>query len=332
MSGIGNGIVHAVSDLQAIEGRGTCRIRIPLSIPVNHNRISLLQASIPRSYYILNDAIAGDGIQNNVYYVAEVTGGVAGAWTAFTVTRGNWSASQLATAITGAVSDTQDQKTLAELYPTFTPTFSNDIEEPISRMLFDYTTANPTPPNLVFRMSPMLGRILGFDIGPSYGAANLTENGTMWSDASGGIYFYIEPGARVSAPGCVNVNYSNALWIQTELAADDSLSNFGNVLSHVYVNHSVWNTFVTFINPTPRESSKRLVTHDEGDANIPTQSAKRVHKAFEFWITDDDGTIVDLNGLHWDIVVLTWREEPLFELQRRFSLAVMEIAQEFRHK
>jgi hypothetical protein len=96
----------------------------------------------------------------------------------------------------------------------------------------------------------------------------------------------------------------------------------------MYINDRPAQAYLVYQNPQPESTAKILNTFESDTLNDITPQSRNVSATFKFLY--DDGTVADFNGVHWDIVVRTWREEPGYELFRRFVNMQIEWIREQR--
>lgn len=158
-----------------------------------------------------------------------------------------------------------------------------------------------------------LGRIMGWDFNVR-DAAYLTQG-----------YFKSTSPTSIS---CVNMTISNAIWVTCDLARDQSQSTFTSAISSMYVNDRPAQAYIVYQNPDPQATAKVLSTFEPETLNDYSPQLRLVTAVFSFLY--DDGTIANFNGVHWDMVVRTWREEPTYELFRRYVNMEIEWVREQR--
>jgi hypothetical protein len=111
------------------------------------------------------------------------------------------------------------------------------------------------------------------------------------------------------------------------VAQQDVPTDKANCLGYVFINETSFAAFTSIQNnPNPYETSRRLLTREHGTSFGSTN----VYKLVNFWVVDDAGRPVDINGGHMMMDVFTYQRSSLYELARRSVTAFAEAAQEQR--
>ena len=282
-------MLHYISDSYAkYRSRGGGVAVVDLRIPTNHNRIALVSASVPKTFYLIDTTC-------NTFRMSFSGHGTL----TFTLPIGTYPVSVLVTNLNTCSSTTL--VTMASL-----GTWAYDATKSV--LVF-----TPVVAFVDIRFYSRLGRIMGWDFSTS--STSYYSLGYHLSTSS-------------TSETCVNLTVSNALWLACDLARDPSQSTFTNVISSMYINDRPAQAYLVYQNPQPESTAKILNTFESDTLNDITPQSRNVSATFKFLY--DDGTVADFNGVHWDIVVRTWREEPGYELFRRFVNMQIEWIREQR--
>lgn len=288
-------MLHYVTDSYAkFRSSGGGLAIVDLRIPSNHNRIALVSASIPKTFYLID-------AQSCAF---QMTFSVAGTQT-FILPIGTYRISDL-------VSELNACSSLASITMASLGTWAYDSIKSI--LVFSQSGSQAAANAFVdIRFYNRLGRIMGWD----YGVANpaVIQQGYYRSTSA-------------TSETCVNLTVSNALWLTCDIARDQSQSTFTSAISSLYVNDRPAQAYIVYQNPDPESTAKTLTTFEAETLNDYVPQIRTVGVAFKFLY--DDGSIASFNGVHWNIVVRTWREEPSYELFRRFVNMQIEWIKEQR--
>ena len=253
-------MIHYISSDDDTSGSGG-RWKTVMHIPAEHNRIALMSACVPKSFYVLDSTNASITIGGTVY----------------PLNPGNYSASTLKT----------------ELNRACTPhVFSFNV----SKSKYTLTSSGTTS----VTCSAHIARLLGFPVGTT-------------------AYTTSYEGYRVC-----NVTRSNQVYVNCDVVQDTS-NVFGNCLHTFYMNDSNDMAFYIYDNPNTELCAKTLLTYvpfSNPGLIIPT--------VVNFIICDVLETILDFNGPGVELIVRTWKDEPLYDLVKRLGDAWVMLEKERR--
>lgn len=94
----------------------------------------------------------------------------------------------------------------------------------------------------------------------------------------------------------------SSVFVITDLCVDESSKIYDNTLHSFFVNTSSDLSYIGYENINPISTSKELTTHNIGKTDV-----QNINAYFRF--LDEDGNILDLNGLHIDLVCVTYISE-----------------------
>lgn len=251
---------HYISSSAAESGTSTNFI-IKMSIPLQHNRVSLLAASFPKSMHLVATGY-------NQFQLDATT---------YTIPIGCYSITELVSALNTAC----------------TP----------SSFSFTRLTSNLTL---------------------TTSATSITLN-SRWARILGGSTGTTSITSPYTFPNQVNLTLLNSAYVLSSICNDPSSTAWTNCLSHMFVNSDADGSFILYNNVAPRETSKSLSTFVEGSGS----HVLYVDAAFR--VIDDNGDILDLNGMPIELVLYTWYQPPeLYDLVNKLSKFLVSYAQEQR--
>jgi len=252
-------MIHYISSDDDSSGSSS-RWRSTMNIPTNHNRMGLMAACIPKSFYVLDSTSA---------YIQ------IGA-TTYPLNPGNYSAATLKT----------------ELNRACTPhvfTFNTTTAK------FTVTSTGSTSITCAAHMA----RLTGFPVGT-------TAYTTSYE-----------------APHVCNVTRSNQIYVNCDIVSDSS-NVFGNCLHTFYMNDNNDMSFFSYDNPNTMLCGKQLVTY------VPLSTPQLIPTMVTFVVCDVLETLINFNGPGIELIVRTWKDEPLYDLLQRLGDAWVMLEKERR--
>lgn len=273
-----------------------------MAIPQNHDRISMISVSLPKTVYLL-DAQNGTfslkvGATTYNFNINQTPWAITAGSSANTFGYGNYDSSTLLSALNNSACwDASGLPPGVWYLGTYDRKYR-----------FVRTTGTWSAGEGIIVQNRM-GRYLGFDktttpyVGASLGSNTLT------------------------AQYMCQLTIANVLHITCDVAQKDQPADKPNCVGVVFINETSFAAFSSVQNqPNPYESSVRLLTQEQGASVGSPNSYRLVH----FSVTDDAGRIVDLNGGHMMIQLFTYQRSSLYELVRRTATSFAEVAQEQR--
>ena len=325
-------MLHYIGDATGKSGKGTPQFTTAMHVPENHNKIALVAACIPKTFYNI------DGANRDVslYYSFRERPDEKsdwGAWeryvTKWTIPPGNWSAGDIANmfnkngSFTGK--DTGENPAnsggptpIRPAATVFKDTgFALEFLEQESRFyVTTKSTANTTLTEWslsAVRFQGILGKQLGFS----------SQAPDTWYSVTGTETY-------IPSQSVANLITSNSFYITCSAVRDPyGHTSYGSVLSHFYPHDRPAAAFVVYENRMINETSRQLTTYDQAMRNAGDSAPVNVYDV-QFTLLDDAGSPVWLNGAHWTMVIRTWHEDQPYELMRRYVNMELELAAEKR--
>ncbi len=221
--------------------------------------VCVLQASIPKSYYLIPDG-------GNTMILTE-----NGIDEVITFPVGNYSRSSLMA---------QTQLLLNTNSPhgwTYTISVPNTSINPETGLYTFTVSGNMSQPRLTF-VNNILHEVLGFDRNTSY-------------DFVGDVLTSVD---------VVKLQKEDTLFIRSDIASNGT----DNILQEIFTFDSLDYSNIVFLNPSVEAYSKALVSNT---AN-----------SFRFYLTDENATTIDLNGQNWQMTILVYKKQNLFNVLKDF--------------
>ncbi len=275
--------VHHVTSRGRASGQSSTSFQYPLWVPRDHNRITLIAAQIPKTYYLVDSGY-------NTFTWSNTPG------VTYTVPPGNytyttfaawWNASAIGT--TGGVTISTSQA------PTSLLSGFNTLSDGLFRF---HATSLGT---LTFPEGSQLPLILGF-IPATSGDTTKQITGTS--------------GQYTTSDQVVDFTATSQIYITCDKAAGVAAGadEKSGMLSHFFVNQIPDLSFVTFTNPAPIDTAR--VMQNEA---VVDPTPRLVYAGFS--ITGDGYSSLDLHGHDVDLVVMTYCEHDYWTLFKYYVQA-----------
>ena len=262
----------------------TVRVDMP---PLNHyNRICVLQASIPKSYYLITDG--QNTLTLNEPGTTSLTNG------SLTSDFGSVSSSGSSTKlITFKVGNYSKSSIMNAFYDLFKKASSLNIN-PLHRYVYNigyplpiYSTQGKfsfsvsslitTAPQIIFSSSSILHRPLGFNIGSTK---------------------FFPSSSTLTSTNVINLQAKDTLFIKSGVVSSSNLS----VLQEIYSTTTPDFCCITFNQTNVEMNSKELMTNSNN---------------FSFTLTDEDNNILDLNGQNIVFSICCYEQNDALELLKQ---------------
>lgn len=245
-------IFYVDSDLA--EGGNSSNFTFKINIPDGCTRCSVLQASIPKSFYLIQSG-------NNTFTLQE-----GAAQVTVTVPPGNYSMRAFKTVLVPLLNAASPNVwTYAMTYPGEAGTSAET-----GKFAYTVTGNGGSQPSFIFPVSSTLYRQMGF---------NHSSTNTF-------------VGSAMASVNVLDFNQVRAMYILSDLIQPTAYRDqSSNVLQEIFSLNDVDFSRVGFLNPAPHMNDK------------PLQRGKSV---FTFTITDNDNTILELNGQQVNISICMW--------------------------
>lgn len=278
--------IHHVTSRGRPAGQSSTSFTYPLWVPRDHNRITLLAAQIPKTYYLIDEGYNSFTWSNSpgtTFYIP------AGNYT-FTTFQAMWNASPICT--TGGVRIETTGTDTGALHGA--PTFST-LSDGLFRIR---ASASGT---LTFPQGSQLPLILG--VAPATSGST-----TKFITSTAGHYTTSDQVVDFTATSQIYITCDKAVGVAA------GSEEKGGMLSHFFVNQIPDLSFVTFTNPAPIDTA----TVFENEATVdPTP--RQVFANFS--IIGDGYAALDLHGHDVDIVIMTWCEHNYWNLLKYYVQA-----------
>ena len=222
MSDIRDGrFLYITSGDQLHQNVNTFSFTIQLDQTKNYDRITLMQANIPISYYTIQAGFNTFTLtENNISVLV-------------TLPIGNYNANSFATIVGNVMSSTSPNNL------TYTITYPNSFNQTQTGK-FTYTVNSTiTPISLTFPVNSVINNQFGFDAG----STNTFTVGSLTS--------------TLISTDVINFIPENTIFIHSNLVIDE---NGTDVLQEIFSNNTQPFQNLVFLNPNPSQYSKKLAT------------------------------------------------------------------------
>ena len=213
-------------------------------IPNDIDRVVVLQASIPKTYYLVDSTNEFTLIENEVSVNISIL-------------PGNYSEREFRRAVS------------AQLNQNSPNHWIYSIELDLLTYKFIYAVQGNSDVQPSISVNNRISEQLGF------------ENGSINSFVNNSLVSTDIP----------NMNLEGTLFIKSDICQNESNDN---VLQEIYTGGNLTNTYIIFENKCPKEYSKPFSHRGQ---------------QYNFWLTNEDGYPIDLNGINMNITLLLFRDE-----------------------
>ena len=274
-------VIYVDSGAQLTSSKNTWNISIDINLEGDYNRITVLQSQIPVSYYVI-----GSGA--NTFTLTEGNSSVT-----ITIPPANYNVFSFSTTI-GALLTASSPNGY-----TYTITYPNAYTSPDTGLLTYTVNSIAKTVSLTFPSRSPLSEQFGF--------------------VSGSTNFFSVSGAvqTITSTNVVNFTPENSLYIRCNFCDGETTSEQSDVILAVYGSNVQPYSTITFTNPCPLETSKRLTSRDRN---------------LSFSVCDENSQPIFMNGgniqmtlmFYKDITVNTSIEEYIAMKTRLLELDVEE--------
>ena len=225
----------------------------------NFDSISVLQATIPKTYYLIEDDIG-----NNVFILREL-----GVDTSISVPQGNYNRRSFQTTIQTLLNSSSPNNW------TYVVSFQSSTSVQNGKFTFT-VSGNSGQPSLIFQTT--IASQFGFD----FNSTNTFSGNTL-------------TGSNV-----INMQREDSIYIHCDACSNET----DNILQEIFSVNNADFSNLTFQNFNVEAYVKDLISNTK---NI-----------YRFWITDEDGTPINLNGSNIQITLLLFERNNFFTMAKNF--------------
>ena len=253
-------VIYVDSGAQLTSSKNTWNISIDINLEGDYNRITVLQSQIPVSYYVI-----GSGA--NTFTLTEGNSSVT-----VTITPANYNVFSFSTTV-GAL--------LTAASPngyTYTITYPNAYTSPDTGLLTYTVNSIARTVSFTFPARSPLSEQFGFISGS-----------TNFFSVSGLVQ-------TITSTNVVNFTPENSLYIRCNFCDGETTSEQSDVLLAVYGSNVQPYSTITFTNPCPLETSKRLVSRDRN---------------LSFSVCDENSQPIFMNGGNIQMTLMFYKDETV---------------------
>lgn len=274
-------VIYVDSGTQLTSSKNTWNISIDINIEGDYNRITVLQSQIPVSYYVI-----GSGA--NTFTLTEGNSSVT-----ITIPPANYNVFSFSTTV-GALLTSSSPNGY-----TYTITYPNAYTSPDTGLLTYTVNSIAKTVSFTFPAKSPISEQFGF-----------VTASTNYFSVNGLVQ-------TITSTNVVNFTPENSLYIRCNFCDGESTSEQSDVLLAVYGSNVQPYSTITFTNPCPLETSKRLTSRDRN---------------LSFSVCDENAQPIFMNGgniqmtlmFYKDITVNTSIEEYIAMKTRLLELDVEE--------
>jgi hypothetical protein len=253
-------VVYIDSTTQLTSSKNTWNVPIDINLEGDYNRITILQSQIPVSYYVI-----GSGV--NTFTLTEGNSSVV-----ITITPANYNVYSFATTV-GAL--------LTSASPngyTYTITYPNAYTSPDTGMFVFQVNSIARTVSLNFPARSPISDQFGF--------------------VTGSTNYFIVSGLvqTIQSTNVVNFTPENSLYIRCNFCDGETTSEQSDVLLAVYASNVQPYSTITYVNPCPLETSKRLTSRDRN---------------LSFSVCDENSQPIYMNGGNIQMALMFYKDETV---------------------
>ena len=262
----------------------TVRVDMP---PMNkYNRICVLQASIPKSYYLISDGrntmtlnepgtvgLVGGSITSDFGSVSSN----GGSSKIITFKNGNYSKSSFMNAVYDLFRKASSLNVNASHRYTYNISYPLGVFSTNGKFTINVPNLITAPPQLIFTAPTILCRPFGFTMGSTNTFSSL---------------------GSITSSNVINLQAKDTIFIKSGVVSSSNLS----VLQEIYSTAIPDFSFITFNQNNIEMNSKELMTNSNN---------------FTFTITDEDNNILDLNGQNIVFSICCYEQNDAMELLKQ---------------
>jgi hypothetical protein len=253
-------VIYVDSGAQLTSSKNTWNIAIDINLEGDYNRITVLQSQIPVSYYVI-------GLGANTFTLTEGNSSVT-----VTITPANYNVFSFSTTV-GAL--------LTAASPngyTYTITYPNAYTSPDTGLLTYTVNSIAKTVSFTFPSRSPLSEQFGFISGS-----------TNFFSVSGLVQ-------TITSTNVVNFTPENSLYIRCNFCDGETTSEQSDVILAVYGSNVQPYSTITFTNPCPLETSKRLTSRDRN---------------LSFSVCDENSQPIFMNGGNIQMTLMFYKDETV---------------------
>jgi len=253
-------VIYVDSGAQLTSSKNTWNIAIDINLEGDYNRITVLQSQIPVSYYVI-------GLGANTFTLTEGNSSVT-----VTITPANYNVFSFSTTV-GAL--------LTAASPngyTYTITYPNAYTSPDTGLLTYTVNSIAKTVSFTFPARSPLSEQFGFITGS-----------TNYFKVSGAVQ-------TITSTNVVNFTPENSLYIRCNFCDGETTSEQSDVILAVYGSNVQPYSTITFTNPCPLETSKRLTSRDRN---------------LSFSVCDENSQPIFMNGGNIQMTLMFYKDETV---------------------
>jgi len=253
-------VIYVDSGAQLTSSKNTWNIAIDINLEGDYNRITVLQSQIPVSYYVI-------GLGANTFTLTEGNSSVT-----VTITPANYNVFSFSTTV-GAL--------LTAASPngyTYTITYPNAYTSPDTGLLTYTVNSIAKTVSFTFPARSPLSEQFGF-----------VSGSTNFLSVSGLVQ-------TITSTNVVNFTPENSLYIRCNFCDGETTSEQSDVILAVYGSNVQPYSTITFTNPCPLETSKRLTSRDRN---------------LSFSVCDENSQPIFMNGGNIQMTLMFYKDETV---------------------
>ena len=253
-------VIYIDSGAQLTSAKNTWNIPIDINLEGDYNRITVIQSQIPVSYYVI-----GSGA--NTFTLTEGKSSVT-----VTITPANYNVFSFSSTV-GALLNTASPNGY-----TYTIAYPNAYTSPDTGLLTYTVNSIVQTVSFTFPTKSPLSEQFGFVTGStnSFNVSGLTQT--------------------LTSTNVVNFTPENSLYIRCNFCDGESTSEQSDVLLAVYGSNVQPYSTITFTNPCPLETSKRLSSRDRN---------------LSFSVCDENAQAIYMNGGNIQLTLMFFKDETV---------------------
>jgi hypothetical protein len=253
-------VIYVDSGAQLTSSKNTWNISIDINLEGDYNRVTVLQSQIPVSYYVI-------GAGANTFTLTEGNSSAT-----ITITPANYNVFSFSTTV-GAL--------LTAASPngyTYTITYPNAYTSPDTGLLTYTVNSIAKTVSFTFPAKSPLSEQFGF-----------VSGSTNYFKVSGAVQ-------TITSTNVVNFTPENSLYIRCNFCDGETTSEQSDVLLAVYGSNVQPYSTITFTNPCPLETSKRLTSKDRN---------------LSFSVCDENAQQIFMNGGNIQMTLMFYKDETV---------------------
>jgi hypothetical protein len=253
-------IVYVDSGNQLTSSTNIWNAKLDINFQEDYDRITVLQAMIPVSYYVI-------GVGANTFTLKEGSTSIV-----ITISPANYNVFNFATIVGGLMTTNSPNGYI------YTITYPNNYTQPDTGIFTYSVNSIANTVSLIFPAGSPIADQFGFFTG------------------STNIFSISGSNQIIQSTAVVNFIPENSLMIHSNICDGETTSNLSDVLITIYgFNVQPYST-ITYVNPCPLETSRRLASRDRN---------------LIFSITDENNNFISMNGQNIQLTLMFYKEETI---------------------